>query len=443
MRKISDCCKCLIPQLFQTPLEESAFGLLFGVFQGAAIGIFGVGGSAEATEEFGACGMGEVIVGQIAAGEDGVDEIEAGLWAIAHGDGDGAIELDDRRGFDAREKIVEGDDLVPVCRARAGSVGVNGGDGGLDRVGIEAAGGEGALDEIFSFGNLMAIPERAILIFQEDQISFAGGSGEAAGIVQEHESEEAEHFGLWEQFHEEAGETDCFGGEIGAGERLAGGCGVAFVEDQVDDMEDGIESLGQVGRRGDLLGDAGVLDFGFGADDALGVRGRIGEDSAGDLFGGQAADFAEGEGDLRIGRDGRMAAGENQAQAIIFNIFGFRFCWIAGVGFELIGDGHQRGIEFGAAAHGVDALESAGGDQPGTGIGGDALARPLLDGGGKGVVKGFFGEIEIAEEADECRKNAAGFGAVDVFDNLSEGLADALETHKSHLTQTPHPNPLP
>jgi hypothetical protein len=61
-------------------------------------------------------------------------------------------------------------------------------------------------------------------------------------------------------------------------------------------------------------------DDSLGAHDALGERCRRNEKCPGNLLGGQAADFAQGKGNLSFGRQSGMAAGEDQAEAIIFDL---------------------------------------------------------------------------------------------------------------------------
>ena len=45
------------------------------------------------------------------------------------------------------------------------------------------------------------------------------------------------------------------------------------------------------------------------------------EKRAGDLLGGEAADFAQGECDLRVGRQGRVTAGEDEAEPVVLDLF--------------------------------------------------------------------------------------------------------------------------
>src|SRR5262249_166304 len=61
----------------------------------------------------------------------------------------------------------------------------------------------------------------------------------------------------------------------------------------------------------------------------------------------------------------------------------------------------------------VDALETTGRYEPGAWIGRDAIARPLLQRCAKGIVQRLLGDIEVAEQPNQCGKDAARFGAVD------------------------------
>ena len=156
---------------------------------------------------------------------------------------------------------------------------------------------------------------------------------------------------------------------------------------------------------GHLIRDARVADLGLGADDALGERGRGREKRARDLLGRQAADFAQGECHLRVGGERGVAAGEDQAQPIVFDAF------LVGPGGgvvhrELLGGAlFVELIESGAAAEAVDRLEPAGGHQPGARVCGHSFLRPLLERGAERVLQGFFGDVEVAEQADERGQN--------------------------------------
>ncbi|MNC87358.1 hypothetical protein D3C83_30790 [compost metagenome] len=70
-------------------------------------------------------------------------------------------------------------------------------------------------------------------------------------------------------------------------------------------------------------------------------------------------------------------------------------------------------IEARAAADGIDRLEAPGRNEPRPRIGGDAIARPVLEGGTERLMQRFLGEIEIAEEPDQGGEDAPRLGPVD------------------------------
>ncbi len=105
--------------------------------------------------------------------------------------------------------------------------------------------------------------------------------------------------------------------EIHAHQGVAGGRGVALVEDEIDDGGHRLEPLAQELGHRHLVGDAGVADLRLGPDQALGQRRRRHQERARDLLGGQSAQRAQGKADLRLHGQRRVAAGEDEAQAIV------------------------------------------------------------------------------------------------------------------------------
>ena len=61
----------------------------------------------------------------------------------------------------------------------------------------------------------------------------------------------------------------------------------------------------------------------------------------------------------------------------------------------------------------IDRLEPGSRDQPGPWIGGDAIARPYLEGGTEGVLKRLFRLVDIAEPSDQRGQHATRFCGVD------------------------------
>jgi hypothetical protein len=82
-------------------------------------------------------------------------------------------------------------------------------------------------------------------MLERHEIPACGEPGPAARVVEEDEGEEAFDLRLaGHQLAQQAGEADGFLAQVGA-QILSGRGGVAFVEDQVDYREDGIEAGGK------------------------------------------------------------------------------------------------------------------------------------------------------------------------------------------------------
>ncbi len=80
--------------------------------QRAAVGVVGLVGSTEAAQQLAPRRVQVAIVLECEL----IDDAEARLGTIRLGDGDGAVQLDDRRVGEAGELAVEGGDLGPVAR---------------------------------------------------------------------------------------------------------------------------------------------------------------------------------------------------------------------------------------------------------------------------------------------------------------------------------------
>ena len=72
--------------------------------------------------------------------------------------------------------------------------------------------------------------------------------------------------------------------------------------------------------------------------------------------------------------------------------------------------------ERAVAAQAVDRAVAGGDREPGARVGRRAVARPALRGDREGLLRGFLGEVEIAEEADQAREDAAPLVAEDLLE---------------------------
>ena len=162
-------------------------------------------------------------------------------------------------------------------------------------------------------------------------------------------------------------------------------------------------------------GDSRCPDLPLGADEPLGHR-RLGhEEGAGYLVGAQSAEGAQGERDLRLGRECRVAAREDQAQPLVGDgIRLLRFCLRPGS----LQRRQQLGLvrERALTPDPVDRAVAGCRQQPRAGVVGGAVARPALERGREGLLYRVLGELDVAEGADEDRERAPPFLPEDAFD---------------------------
>ena len=290
---------------------------------------------------------------------------------------------------------------------------MHGGDRRLNRVGAEPLRGQCLPHAAQAFRNLLAIPERSILIVEEDDIAVARRACGAPRIVQQHQREKPHRLRLGQQIDEQAAEADRLAGQIATRHGGSRRRGVALVEHQIDDAQHRVEALGQFLPRRHLIGNLRVANLRFRAHDPLRERRSRCEEGVRDLFGAQPADFAQGQCDLRVGGQRGMAAGENQTKAIVWDFT----CIDGDVGRRA---GLVQRIEPLLPPQAVDRLEPAGRHEPRSGVRRNAVARPLFERRPEGVVQRLLGGIEIAEQPDERRENAPGFGNVDGIHRLQD-----------------------
>src|SRR5688572_29377280 len=87
-------------------LDEPASGALLGELERPAVRLARRGVAPEPAAQVGAGGMRRLVVGELAAGEERVDECETRRRAVAHGDRGGPVQLDHGRRLDLEQQVV-------------------------------------------------------------------------------------------------------------------------------------------------------------------------------------------------------------------------------------------------------------------------------------------------------------------------------------------------
>ena len=91
---------------------------------------------------------------------------------------------------------------------------------------------------------------------------------------------------------------------------------------------------------------------------------------------------------------------------------------VAGLGFELLRDSRLRRIKPRAPPHRVDGFEPARRNEPRAGIGRHAIPRPLLERGTERIVQRILGQLEVAEQPDQGRKDPPRLRAINGIHTL-------------------------
>ncbi len=153
------------------------------------------------------------------------------------------------------------------------------------------------------------------------------------------------------------------------------------------------------------------------------------EERACDLLRAEPPERTQGQRDLRLGTERRMAAGEDQLQPLV------REGRLVRLVLHDPGRLEQPRLlgERPFAAQPVDRPVARRDRQPRARVGRYAVARPALGCDRERLLRGFLGEVEIAEEADQVGEDAAPLVAEDL-------LEQRLHLHqRAHLDGAAHP----
>ena len=277
------------------------------------------------------------------------------------------------------EGLVQEGDLIPIgLRETAGFI-VQGADRRLNLIRTKLLLAQGSGQDLLSLSALTAIPQTAILLLQGDELALLCGTRGASRIVQEEQGQESPSLRiLGDQVVQQARQANGFGAQIVAHQLGAGSGRVALIEDQVEDSQDGVQPFGPEARRRDLVGDARNLDLALGAHQALRHGGFAQQEGLGDLAGGQTAEGVERQSDPRILCDGRVAAGEDQAQSFVRDHF--ILCLLLILMFQTLED-----FRWQATLHlcvprapAIDGSAPSGVQQPGFGLFRNSVRGPAL-----------------------------------------------------------------
>ncbi len=340
-----------------------------------------------------------------AVGGELVEQLEAVTRSAHHRDGDRVIQLDHRVVGDRLEQPVEGEDLRPVGRVGGRRLVVDGRDRGLQLVRADRVARERLGDQRHALGDRLPVPERPILLRERDQLAARAGPRRPPGVGEEDQREQAADLAVaGQQAAQQARQPQRLAGELAALQLGSAARGIPLVEDQVEDLQHGVEPLapGVTGRR--LEAPARLLDGALGAADPLRHR-RLGhEEGRSDLARREPADGAQGERDRRGIAERGMAAEEEEQQRVV------------GAGRLRPVRLEQLGVLLATpartfAADGVDHAARGDLNQPVARAVRQPRLGPLAGGRDERLLDGVLGGVEVVvaphEDAEDLRRELA------------------------------------
>jgi hypothetical protein len=242
--------------------------------------------------------------------------------------------------------------------------------------------------------------------------------------------EQAEHLGLvGHQARQHPAEADRLARQVGAHPVVARGGGRALGEDQVQHAEHRTEPPPALGGRRQLERHLGRCQRLLGPGDPRLHGGGRHQERPSDLVAGQAAEHPEGERDLGLAGQHRVARDEHQRELVVVDPVrvpeqvGLR----VGSEVRVAGEDGVPLVEGRAASVCVDRTAPAHGQQPAGRVAGYAVARPGDQRLGERLLGEVLGQREVAGEAGQRGDDVRGLDPP----HRLHGLASASRTTHS------------
>ncbi len=160
--------------------------------------------------------MRQVVICQFALFQHRVNMRQTGLWTVAHRNRDSTIQLHNWGRLNSRQVVIKRDNLRPISRRDRFGLRMNGCNRSLQRVAAEAAGVQRYLQQCHTFRDLLAVPERAVLVLQQNQLSGGRRSCGATRFVQQHQGKQPNDFRfnflLWLEFGQQPAQSNRLAG---------------------------------------------------------------------------------------------------------------------------------------------------------------------------------------------------------------------------------------
>ena len=271
------------------------------------------------------------------------------------------------------------------------------------------------------------VPRRAVLVLEQHELAAGPGPRLAPRVVEEHQRQQPQDLRLVRhQRGEDPRQPDRLRRQLAPDEPIAGRRVVALVEDEVEHPQHAVEPLRQGVVRRDAIRDARVADLALRPDEPLGER-RLGhEEGPGDLGRREPAERPQRQRHPGVHRQGRMAAREDQPQAVVRDRAHAGLPFDGRVRVDCLELRLDRRValeqllllgEPPPATQPVDRPVPGRGRDPRPGVVGHAARGPRLQGGDERLLDRFLGEVEVAEDANQRCDRPALLLAEDTVDD--------------------------
>src|SRR5215831_17736237 len=172
------------------------------------------------------------------------------------------------RRLNSYQSVVKRNNLPPVGRSGRFRLRMNGRNRSLQCVRAEATRAQGFLHQSHSLRDLFAVPERAVLMLQQNQLSGPRGPRRAAGFLQQHQSKQPIDFRLRLEPGQQPSKPDRLAGDLGSRYFRSRRSRIALVKDEIDDLKHRVQPLRQFLRRRHLVWNRRLSNLCLGAYDA-------------------------------------------------------------------------------------------------------------------------------------------------------------------------------
>ncbi len=235
------------------------------------------------------------------------------------------------------------------------------------------------------------------------------------------------------ELDQEAAHAQRLGAQCRPGPVGSAGRGVPLVEQQVDHPEHRGEPFGpllpaRLLQRGPRCGQSPL-----GPHQPLGHRRLGGQVGPGDLARRQPGHQPQRQGGLRLGGQAGVAADEHQPQHVVLDVVeGSDDPLLAHLVSQLLGHRTEGAIAALASAECVDGPALGGRHQPGAGVAGYAIGRPLGQCRHEGVLGQVLGQADVADDPNQPGDQPSRLLAPDRLDGGRGGRFSHVTDQTTH-----------